>query len=128
LLILPDAIGDSVLTNLAGSFAELVGRLLAVLTHAAGGLIDVALQTCDLIRKRLFTLANLLLLLLAGAACLSVARELIYGSRDFFLTLQCIFSLLSKLLHILFSARALRRFERPSRLLHAVEGAQLLSG
>jgi hypothetical protein len=108
LLVLPDAIWDSILTNLAGSFAELVGRLLAVLAHASGRLVDVALQACDLIRKRLFALANLLLLLFAGPSGVAAARKLIHTPRNFFLTLQRIFSLLSKLLNILFSARALR--------------------
>lgn len=79
LLVLPDAIGDPILTNRAGSFAELVARLLAVLTHASGRLINVAFQASDLIRKRLFALANLLLLLFAASG-LSVAGQLIHAA------------------------------------------------
>jgi hypothetical protein len=76
LLVLADAIRYSILTNLAGGFAELVARLLAVLSHTAGRLIDVAFKPCHLIRKRLFALTDLLLFLFASSG-LSVARKLI---------------------------------------------------
>jgi hypothetical protein len=78
LLVLPDAIGDSILTNRAGCFAKLVAGLLAVLPHASRCLIDVAFKACDLIRKRLFALANLLFLFFARASSLSVARKLFH--------------------------------------------------
>lgn len=80
LLILPDSIGDSILTNRAGSFAELVARLLTFLAHTARRLIDVSFQAGDLIGERLFALANLLLLRFAGASGLSVARKLIHAA------------------------------------------------
>jgi hypothetical protein len=128
LLILPDLVRDSILTNRTGGLAKLVAGLLAVLTHASSRLVDVSFETRDLIRKRLFALADLLLLLFAVAPRLSVARQLIDISRDLFLSFQCLFGLLAKLLHALLSARSLRRIEHLSRLIHAVERAKLLCG
>jgi len=67
--------GILILTNRAGGFTKLVACLLAVLTIPRAGLIDVAFPVGDLIRKRLFPVADLLLLLFACASRLSVARS-----------------------------------------------------
>ena len=80
LLILADSVGDAILTNRAGGFAEFVARLLPVLPDAARRLIYVAFQAGDLISKRLFTLTDLLFLLFAGASGLSVARKLVHAA------------------------------------------------
>jgi hypothetical protein len=125
LLVLPDAIGDSILANRAGRLAKLVACLLSFLPHPSGGLLDVAFETCYLIRKRLFALADLLFLIFARAG-LPASRQFLDASRDLLLSFQRLFSLLAKLLYILLSARALRGLEHPSSLLHPIEGPELL--
>src|SRR6185503_5797788 len=87
LLILPNAIGDSILANRAGRFSELIARLLPILPHPASGLIQIAFEPRNLIRKRLFAFGDLLFLVVACAALLSAFRKLIHAAADFFLPL-----------------------------------------
>jgi hypothetical protein len=128
LLILSNAIGDSILTNRAGGFAELIARLLPILPHSARSLIQIAFESRNLVRKRLFAFGDLLLLLVAGAALLPASRKLIHAAADFFLPLQCLFGALSQLLNVLLTSRALSRFESSLCLLHSIERPKLIGG
>jgi hypothetical protein len=104
LLVLSNAIGDTILPDRACGLAELVARLLPVLAHAARRLIDVALEAGDLIGERLFSLAYLLLLVFvigASRAVLSASREVIDAAGYFLLSLQRLLSTLSQLLRVL---------------------------
>jgi hypothetical protein len=76
LLILSNAIGNTILTDGAGSLAELVARLLPVLAHAPCRLIDVSFEPGDLIGKRLFLLSELRLLAF-GCGALAASGEII---------------------------------------------------
>lgn len=106
MLILTNAIGNTILSNRTRSLAEFIARLLAVLSHAARGLIDIAFESGDLIRQGLFSLADLLLLVFVSAsgAVLPVSGEIIDAAAYLLLPFQCLFSALPQLLRVLLTA------------------------
>ena len=78
-LVLPNAIWNTILPNCTRGFTQLIARLLAILTHAASRLIQIALESGDLIRESLLAFGNLLLLVLARAPALRLAREIVHA-------------------------------------------------
>jgi hypothetical protein len=79
----------------------LIARLLAVAAHCARGLIDVALESAQLIGQRLFALSQLPLLLFTWSSALSAAGKLIEVPRYFILPLERFLGLSAELLDIL---------------------------
>jgi len=86
LLILSNAIWNTILTNRSGSLAELVARLLAVLAHATCRLINIAFEAGDLIGKRLLLLSELRFFVIVCGA-LAASREIINAATDLVLSL-----------------------------------------
>lgn len=114
------------MANGSRGLSKLIARLLALLTHSARGLIQIALESGYLIGKRLLTLRNLLLLLGGRGAGLSASSKLVNAAADFFLAFQRFFGALPQLLHILLTAGALRGFEHLARLFHSLKRAKLV--